>query len=137
MYLSIKHFRHLVEGRDFQVITEHRPLTFALATSSDKYTPRQIRHLDYITQFTTNIRPTAGHNNPVADALSRNAVSAIHSAQSPVDLQVLVQVQTSDAELQALLSSSSTSLQMKDLPLPASITCDWLSSSVRTSATSS
>ena len=89
VYLSIKNFRHMVEGRDFQVITDHKPLTFALATSSDKYTPRQIRHLDYISQFTTDIRHTAGHNNPVADALSRNAVSAIHGAQSPVDLQVL------------------------------------------------
>ena len=58
VYLSIKHFRHLVEGRDFHVITDHKPLTYmyALATSSDKYTSRQIRHLDYISQFTTDIR---------------------------------------------------------------------------------
>ena len=135
VYLSIKHFRHLVEGRDFHVITDHKPLTFALATSSDKHTPRQIRHLDYISQFTTDIRHIAGLNNPVADALSRNAVNAIHSGQStPVDLQTLAQAQTGDSELQALLNSSSTSLHLTALPLPASsstITCDMSTGSPR------
>ena len=74
IYLAIKHFRHFVEGRDFHIATDHKPLTFALATASDKHTPRQIRHLDYISQFTTDIRHVSGPNNPVADALSRNAV---------------------------------------------------------------
>ena len=135
VYLSIKHFRHLVEGRDFHVVTDHKPLTFALATSSDKYTPRQIRHLDYISQFTTDMRHVAGLNNPVADALSRNAVNAIHSVQAtPVDLQILAQAQTGDSELQALLKSSSTSLRLTALPLPAStstIICDTSTASPR------
>ena len=135
MYLSIKHFRHLVEGREFHVVTDHKPLTFALATSSDKYTPRQIRHLDYITQFTSDIRHIAGLNNPVADALSRNAVNTVHNIQSSqVDLQVLAQTQTSDPELQALLNSSSTSLQLTTLPLPASsstMICDTSTGSPR------
>ena len=59
VYLSIKHFQHFVEGREFHVITDHKLLTFALSKASDKYTPRQIRHLDYITQFTTDIRHVA------------------------------------------------------------------------------
>ena len=29
------------------------------------------RHLDYISQFTTNIQHVSGNDNPVADALSR------------------------------------------------------------------
>ena len=135
VYLSIKHFRHLVEGHDFHVITDHKPLTYALATSSDKYTPRQIRHLDYISQFTTDIRHVAGCNNPVADALSRNPINIIHNVQAtPVDLQMMAQVQTSDPELQALLKSSSTSLHLTALPLPAStstIVCDTSTSSPR------
>lgn len=48
MYLSIKHFRHLVECREFHVVTGHKSLTFTLLTSSDKYTLRQIQHLDCI-----------------------------------------------------------------------------------------
>ena len=38
IYLAIKHF---VEGREFYIATDHKPLTFALSTASDKYTPRQ------------------------------------------------------------------------------------------------
>ena len=32
VYLAIRHFRHFVEGRDFFVVTDHRPLTFSLTT---------------------------------------------------------------------------------------------------------
>ena len=56
VYLAVKHFRHFVEGREFLILTDHKPLTFALSITTDKYTPRQTRHLDYISQFTTDIR---------------------------------------------------------------------------------
>lgn len=56
VYLAIKHFRHFVEDRTFYVLTEHKPLSYALSSQSDHYTPRQLRHLNYIFQFTTNIR---------------------------------------------------------------------------------
>ena len=42
IYLSIKHFRHFVEGRSFYVLTDHKPLTYALAARPDRYFPRQI-----------------------------------------------------------------------------------------------
>jgi len=43
IYLSIKHFRHFVEGRNFHVVTDYKPLTFAM---TNHHTPRQILHLD-------------------------------------------------------------------------------------------
>ena len=70
VYLAIKHFRHFIEGRQFSVFTDRKPLTFSLSTHSDSHTPRQIRHLDNISQFTTEIHHISGHSNPVADALS-------------------------------------------------------------------
>ena len=67
VYLAIKHFHHFIEGRQFSVFTDHKLLTFILSTHSDCHTPRQIRHLDYITQFTTKIHHISGQSNAVAD----------------------------------------------------------------------
>ncbi len=53
IYLAIQHFRHFLEGRPFQVLTDHKPLTFALNSRSDHHSPRQARQLDYISQFTS------------------------------------------------------------------------------------
>ena len=66
LYLSIKHFQHFVKGRQFHVITDHKPLTFALATQSSKLTPCQIRHLNFISQFPTDVCHVKGSDNPVA-----------------------------------------------------------------------
>ena len=71
VYLGIKHFRHFLEGRSFHVLTDHKPLTYVLNSRSDRYSPRQTRQLDYISQFTSTIRHVHGMDNVVADALSR------------------------------------------------------------------
>nr|VZI51113.1 unnamed protein product [Spirometra erinaceieuropaei] len=75
--LAVKHFRQFLEGRDFTVFTDHKPLTFALCSHSDKYNPREIAHLDYISQFTTDIRHISGTKNEVADMLSRPSLSSL------------------------------------------------------------
>ena len=84
VYLAIKHFRHFLEGRPFHVLTDHKPLTFALNTRSDRYSSRQARQLDYISQFTSTIRHVQGTENVVADALSRIETNALLSGQPPV-----------------------------------------------------
>ena len=48
IYLAIKHFWYIVEGRQFYILTDHKPLTYTFSTHSDRYSPRQMRHLDYI-----------------------------------------------------------------------------------------
>ncbi len=49
--LAIEHFRFMLEGRSFTVFTDHKPLTTAILSSTER-TPRQFRHLDFISQFT-------------------------------------------------------------------------------------
>ena len=39
IYLSIRHFCHRLEGQDFTVFTDHKPLTYALHVNTDKYAP--------------------------------------------------------------------------------------------------
>ena len=114
MYLAIKHFRHFIEGRQFSVFTAHKPLTFSLSTHSDSHTPRQIRRLDYISQFTTEIHHISGDSNPVADALSHIKLNLVTSpSQLPViDFKELTAVQQQDSKLQELTQSNS-SLSLK------------------------
>ncbi|BHF62283.1 hypothetical protein SprV_0200526500 [Sparganum proliferum] len=77
IYLAVKHFRHFLKGSDFTIFTDHKPLTFALCSHSDKYNPREIVHLDYISQFTTDIHHIDGPKNEVADMLSRPSLSSL------------------------------------------------------------
>lgn len=71
IYLAIKYFRYFVEGRDFTVFTDHKPLTFAIKSKTER-SPRQTTHLEYIAQFTNDIRHISGKENVVADYLSRS-----------------------------------------------------------------
>jgi len=70
VYLAIKHFCYFIEGCQFHVLTDHKPLVFTLQSHSDKYAPRQLRHLDFISQFTNDICHVNGTDSCVADALS-------------------------------------------------------------------
>ena len=72
-FLSISHFRFLLEGRPFSLLTDHKPLMTALTKVSPPWSARQQRQLSYIAEFTENIRHTPGLTNIVADALSRPA----------------------------------------------------------------
>ena len=128
MYLAVKKFRHFVEGRPFHIYTDHKPLTFAMTTSTD-YSPRQRRHLSYVAEFTTDIRHLPGKANLAADALSRNApLQPTVSAVAPlpaVDFDLLAQAQRDDPETPAARTAI-TGLQWQDCPLDSGLTllCD-------------
>nr|VZI50504.1 unnamed protein product [Spirometra erinaceieuropaei] len=111
--LAVKHFRHFFEGRDFTVFTDHKPLTFALRSHSDKYNPREIAHLDYISQFTTDILQIDGTKNEVADMLSRPSLFSLQLSHG-IDLCAMA------AEQQRVGcpgDESVSGLQLKDVPL--------------------
>ena len=44
---ALRHFRHLLEGRSFHVLTDHKPLVSALHRARDAWSARQGRHLAY------------------------------------------------------------------------------------------
>ena len=121
-YLAVKHFKHMLEARQFTIYTDHKPLTFAFRQRADKQSPRQLRHLDLIGQYTTDIRHISGKDNVVADALSR-----IASLELPgcVELETLARAQLDDVELQHLLKSEKTSLQLVQVQVDTeNIYCD-------------
>lgn len=128
IYSAIRHFRHYLEGVDFFVLTDHKPLTYTLSyPTSDRgaHTARELRQMAYISEFTTDIRHVSGANNTVADALSRSPVNALSIPQGTY-LTRLVTAQKADHELSHLLSTK-TALKLQWLPLPDSdehLCCD-------------
>ena len=125
IYLAIRHFRHFVEGRAFTIFTDHKPRTFTLSSAnSDKWTPRQTRHLSFISEFTSDIRHVDGKDNVVADALSR--IHSFSAVTPTLDYTELAAHQTADQETQALRTAT-TSLKLVDITPSGSrhsILCD-------------
>ena len=37
IFLSVRDFQHQLEGRHFRIYTDHKPLTFALSSKTDKH----------------------------------------------------------------------------------------------------
>uniref|UniRef100_L7LZ63 RNA-directed DNA polymerase n=1 Tax=Rhipicephalus pulchellus TaxID=72859 RepID=L7LZ63_RHIPC len=126
IYAAIRHFRHYVEGQEFFVLTDHKPLTYALRANSDSgaHVARELRQMSYIAEFTTDIRHVSGTDNAAADALSRGPVNAI-SLPSGVDFTTLTTAQRSDGELKRLLTSPTSALKLQWLAEPTgSVCCD-------------
>lgn len=101
--------------------TDHKPLTTAM-TSTVERSPRQSRHLEFISQFTTNIQHVKGKNNVVADFLSRiDDGPEVSSLKVNLELKALVELQKDDSEVLELLErqrgDSKYSLKEIDLPL--------------------
>jgi hypothetical protein len=116
----VKHFRHMLEARHF-IFTDHNPITYAFQQKRDKCSPRQFNHLDFIAQFTTDIRHISGQDNVVAGALSR-----VESVTAPPSHDALAASQDGDNELRTLLVSS-TALRLERQQIPGtkvSIYCD-------------
>ncbi len=70
-FSAVTHFRFLLEGRQFRLLTDHKPLVTSLFRTSPPWLARQQRQLSFITEFISDIRHTPGQENVMADALSR------------------------------------------------------------------
>ena len=134
IYSSIKRFRHMVEGLDFSVFTDHKPLTFAfLPRQDDSSSPRQARHKDFIAQFTTDIRHVKGEENVIADALSRVEIDAITNGDH-LDFAKMSKDQTDDNDLQQELSREDSPFKFEKQPVLGNnchLTCDMSTGSAR------
>jgi RNase H-like domain found in reverse transcriptase/Integrase zinc binding domain len=93
VFSALRHFRFMLEGRQFHVMTDYKPLVAAFWRVSPPWSARQQRQLAYITEYTTDIRHTPGASNAVADVLSRpglgsappppKAAPAVHATSAP------------------------------------------------------
>ncbi|GBM62269.1 Retrovirus-related Pol polyprotein from transposon 17.6 [Araneus ventricosus] len=113
IFASIKYFRYLLEGTKFTILTDHKPITYAFSQKIEKLSPRQINHLNFIAQFTVDIKHISGKGNVVADALSR--IESIST--SPLAYEDIARSQQDDEELDLLLKQP-TSLTLQKLQVP-------------------
>lgn len=131
VYESIRVFKYFLKGRNFRIVTDHKPLIYAFRQRADKASPRQRRQLSYISQFTSCFEYLAGSDNIVADPLSR-----VDSIRLPAefDLLELSRAQSVDPELKALKKSSAHSLTLKCIewgPDHCKIYCDLTGETLR------
>ncbi|BHF69922.1 hypothetical protein SprV_0301296900 [Sparganum proliferum] len=112
IYLAVKHIRHFLEGQDFTVFTDRKALTFALRSHSDKYNSREIAHLYYISQFTTDIRHIEGTRNEIAGMLSRPSLSSLK-----LSLEIDLCAMAAEQRVGFPGDESISGLQLKVVPL--------------------
>ncbi|KAL1131209.1 hypothetical protein AAG570_010827 [Ranatra chinensis] len=111
IYLAVHHFRPLLEGRQFQIHMDDKPLTFAFRQPHLNAPPRRTRQLTYISQFTTDIRFLAGSDNSVTDGLSR-----IGKLRLPNSLDAITQAQKSEESTVTRLLREHVNLKWLLLP---------------------
>jgi hypothetical protein len=80
-FLTIRHFRFLLEGRQFTLLTDHKPLVASMTRVTPPQSVRQQGHLALVSEFTTDLRHTPGSENMLADALSRPPAVVVVAAQ--------------------------------------------------------
>ena len=96
IFLSVKHFKHLLEGRPFTIQTDHKPLTHIFNMKNPS--PRQQRQISFLSQFSCTIEYIAGKTNIIADCLSRIETCSI--THSPLfDSAILTKNPPSQADL--------------------------------------
>ncbi|GBM40302.1 hypothetical protein AVEN_23870-1 [Araneus ventricosus] len=86
------------------VDADHKPLTFAFQQTGDKTSLRQQRHLEFISQFGTDIRYISGIQNTVADAFSRIDEMGI---PSEIAYEEIARAQADDEKLLTLQGANS------------------------------
>ena len=128
---AIKYFRYFLEGRNFKIVTDHKPLIYAFMQRSEKASPRQQRQLSFISQFTTRIEYLSGKDNIVADSLSR-----IEAIRLPVEIELneLAQKQEQDEELRSIRESPDFPLSMKRIqwgPTHTTLYCEMTGEAIR------
>lgn len=122
---AIKHFDYWLDGRNFVVYTDHKPLCKAMEKKSERTNKRQAERFYRISSYNCEIRYLPGKDNLIADALSR----IYHINASPaIDMEWIAALQDDDPDLLAILAGTKqTSLQLnqvKCLNSEAKLWCD-------------
>ncbi len=85
IHTALKEWRHYLHGQPFKVYTDHRSLTHLF--TQPYQSKRQLRWMEFLSEFKFEIVYVKGEENVVADALSRRAD---HAAEEPAAAEAVV-----------------------------------------------
>jgi hypothetical protein len=54
-FSAVRHFRFLLEGRQFRLLTDHKPLVTSLFRTTPPWSARQQQQLSFVAEFTSDI----------------------------------------------------------------------------------
>ena len=111
--------RHFLEAKQFTLYTDHKPLIFALSSTTER-SPRLTRHLSFIAEFSSDIQYIKDKHNVVADTLSR-----INATLFPdLDFTALAADQATSVKIKAYRTAVSN-LSLEDITFENfSLLCD-------------
>lgn len=89
LFLAIKHFRGTIEDYSLELRMDQKPLFHAFKQKSDNASPRQLRQLNFIAQFSTDVEHISGTSNVVADALSSIDETSYQTSSSSIPDRLL------------------------------------------------
>jgi hypothetical protein len=131
----------MLEARHFTIFIDHMLITYSLQQKPDKCSPRQFNHLDFVAQFTTDIRHITGQDNVVPYALFR-----VECVTGPPSYKALAASRAPTSSEHSW--GSTTALQLENwqspvrrspstaIPLPADRYCTFLLPEPPTQSTS-
>lgn len=129
---SIKHFDFWLDGRQFTIFSDHLPLSKALDRNAPRSSKRQSERLEFISQYSAEIKYIPGNENHVGDALSR--ILTIN-ANPAVDLTWIADLQETDSQLKSIIEGTKPSslklVKTKILDMDREIWCDTSTGSLR------
>lgn len=96
------------------MITDHRPLVYALHPVSKRYSLRGIRHFDFVSKFAVGSRHTPGADSSVTDVLSHMHSFSLSQTLS-TDLDAMMQAMATDPDVGQLRQDSSLNLSFASI----------------------
>ena len=105
----------MLDGRNFRIYADQKMLVYAFRQKPNKCSPHQLRHLDYIFQYSTDILHVQGSQNVVPAALSRTEIDSITNCDV-LNFTDFTEARKNDPEIQNILLKKSSSLQLEFKP---------------------
>ena len=97
-YLAVLQFKSLIDGHSVTLFSDHKPIISAFYSKSIAKSDRQQRQLSFLSEYVTEVQYIKGHNNIVADCLSRPVCA---TNVDIFDLGNIATAQADDDELQS------------------------------------